>query len=54
MAHNFLHLNQDKTKVLIVGAKAQRESSHTFYFTGSKDKTPGKKQGVILDSEQKF
>ena len=43
MAHNFLQLSQDKTEVLIVGAKAQREreSGCTFEFTGNKDKTPG-------------
>ena len=41
MAHNFFQLNQDKTEVLIVGAKAHRWSSRTFEFLGNKDITPG-------------
>jgi dsDNA-binding SOS-regulon protein len=39
MAHNFLHLNQDKTEVLIIGAKAQRKNLAAHL---NKDKTPGK------------
>jgi dsDNA-binding SOS-regulon protein len=46
MAHNFLQLNQDKTEVFIVAAKAQRENLAT-HFNSIKIK----KRGVILDSE---
>jgi hypothetical protein len=52
MAQNFLQLNQDKTEVLIVGDKAQRENlgAH-FNLQAIKIKHQVKNLGVILDFE---
>jgi hypothetical protein len=35
MAHNFIQLNQDKTEVLIVGVKAQREHLAAHFNSGA-------------------
>jgi hypothetical protein len=53
MAHNFLQLNQDKTEVLIVGAKVQRDN-HARTFEVIKIKHQVKNLGVSLDSELNF
>jgi dsDNA-binding SOS-regulon protein len=52
MAHNFLHLNQDKTEVLIIGAKALRENLATHFNSRAiKLKHQVKNLDVILDSQ---
>jgi hypothetical protein len=55
MAHNFLQLNQDKTEVLIVGAKAQRENMAAHLNSQTiKIKYQLKNLGFVLDSELNF
>jgi hypothetical protein len=55
MAHNFLQLNHHKIKVLIVGAKAQRENLAAHLNSWAiKIKHQVKNLGVILDSELNF
>ena len=55
IAHNFLQLNHDKTKVLIVGAKAQRENlAAHFNSRAIKIKHQVKNLGDFLDSELSF
>jgi hypothetical protein len=55
MAHNFLKLNQDKTVVLIIGAKAQRENLATHRNSQVINiKHQEINLGVILDTELNF
>jgi hypothetical protein len=55
MAHNFLQLNQDKTEVFIVGAKAHGENLAAHFNSRTITiKHQVKHLGVILDSEQNF
>ena len=55
MAHNCLQLNQDKTEVLIVLAKAQRNNLPAYFNSRPiKIKHQVKNLAFILDSELNF
>ncbi|KAF7656762.1 hypothetical protein LDENG_00036470, partial [Lucifuga dentata] len=55
MSHNFLQLNQDKTEVLIIGSRTQREKLATKLNTlGLKPSQHARNLGVIFDSELNF
>ena len=52
MSQNFLHLNQDKTEVLVIGEKAEREKLSAHLETlAPNTKHQARNPGVMLHSE---
>ena len=55
MSQNFLQLNQDKTEVLVIGEKAEREKLSAHLKTlALNTKHQARKLGVIFDSDLNF
>ena len=55
MTHNFLQLNQDKTEIIIIGDRSEREKLAAHLNTlGLSTKHQVKNLGVLIDPDLKF